>query len=155
MASVTFQSLAFFLSIKFLFQGLNHGPSFPNSYIPQLLSPDYLFASWKNFQEVTYPNIAPRKSSSTLSFMSWAPKRKIHLVVMSSINHNFYALIVSYIYSFEIPLIRVRDCVPSPRSQESHLICVFSLYRRSLSVLIDSECYMPTISCLVRPQATP
>src|ERR1044072_2765843 len=52
--------------------------------------------------------------ASTLNlvvFMSWAPEKKMHLVVMSSINQILYAFlncIVPHLYSLRLPLVRVR-----------------------------------------------
>src|ERR1044072_3945065 len=64
--------------------------------------------------------------ASTLNhgvFMSWAPEKKTHLVVMSSTNQIFYALlncIVPYLYSLGFAscsgAVSVQSCVPPPSS---------------------------------------
>src|ERR1044072_2175007 len=55
--------------------------------------------------------------------MSWAPEKKMHLVVMSSNNQIFYALlncIAPYLYSLGFTscsdAVSVQSCVPPPRS---------------------------------------
>src|ERR1044072_6011220 len=78
----------------------------------------------KTSQEVTHPNITPRQAHLTMEFfMSWAPEKKMHLVVMSSTNQIFYALlncIVPYLYSLGFTscsgAVSVQSCVPPPRS---------------------------------------
>src|ERR1044072_3302749 len=93
--------------------------------------------------------------------MSWAPEKKIHLVVMSSINQILYAFLnclVPYIYSLGLPLVRMRYrfsrvSLHLEACQEPLLVRA-SQHRRSLPALVGPWCHRPTSFRLVRPRNT-
>src|ERR1044072_9009409 len=102
--------------------------------------------------------------ASTLNlvvFKSWAPEKKMYLVVMSSINQILYAFlncIVPYLYSLRLPLVRVRYRF----SRVSHhleacqepLLVRALLHRGSLPALVGPGCHRPTCFRLVDRKRT-
>src|ERR1044072_9081957 len=116
----------------------------------------------------TFPGGHPSKycsKASTLNlvvFMSWAPEKKMCLVVMSSINQILYAFlnsIVPYLYSLRLPLVRVRFRFSRVslhlESCQEQLLVRASLFRGSLPALVAPGCRKPTNLRLVRPRNTP
>src|ERR1044072_73 len=94
--------------------------------------------------------------------MSWAPEKKMYLVVMSSIIQilcAFLNCIVAYLYSLRLPLVRVRYRFSRVSQHleacQEPLLVRASLHRGSLAALVGSGCYRPTSFRLVRSRNTP